>query len=71
MLVLISDTLEGSAGSDRTFLVDVCRSTNRNVFPNHSRVVLPWARYPCLWQDSDSDSRLSPRVDDISGWETS
>ena len=50
MLVLISDTLEESAG-DRTLLDDVCRSTNRTVFPYHSIF----------------KGRLSPRVDDISG----
>ena len=36
MLVLMSDTLEDSAGGDRTLLDDVCRSTNRTVFPYHS-----------------------------------
>ena len=36
MLVLMSDTLEDSAGGDRTLLDDVYRSTNRTVFPNYS-----------------------------------
>lgn len=38
MLVIISDTLEGSAGDDCTLLDDVHRSTNRTVFLNPSSI---------------------------------